>query len=155
MTAYADPFATMYNSFRIEEAHARADQAKAGCTADHSKVRMLCDACGWHEHECPSCHLIWDHDAILAVSTEDDYAKGHLCPSCGTDQRMRRQRFGGTTDAIEKGVRLHAALEMLERLFLIEELCMVTEFERLKRSDPYDLRINDKFNNFNKHYLDV
>jgi ssDNA-binding Zn-finger/Zn-ribbon topoisomerase 1 len=88
------------------------------------------------------------------VSTEDDYAKGHLCPSCGTDQRLRRQRFGGTTDAIEKGLRLHAALEMLELMVLLEEFRMEAEFERLKRSDPYDLRINHKFN-FTKYDLDV
>lgn len=155
MTAYADPFAAMYNSFRIEEAHARADQAKAGCTADHSKVRMLCDACGWHEHECPSCHHIWDHDAILAVSTEDDYAKGHLCPSCGTDQRLRRQRFGRSTDAIEKGMRLHAALEMLELMILLEEMRMVSEFERFKLSDPFAMRINPKYYTLNKFDLDV
>lgn len=56
------------------------------CPASETHGVGRCWACGWHEHECPSCRHVWSHDARIAVGSPMVYDDEHHCPKCKTAQ---------------------------------------------------------------------
>lgn len=130
-----------------------ARQAREGCLVDHlNTVDMLCDSCAWHEHECPKCHYVWDHDARLAAQDEAAYAVGHACPRCGTDQRMRRPRLQRErtlrpprtpSPAQVRGTEIHSVLAQLDNrhraMDIIEMMALFEEVLGVEDA-PYDSR---------------
>jgi hypothetical protein len=85
-----------------------------------------------HSHKCENgtCNRVWVHSP-RDFDTQVEYDQAHLCPACGTEQRMIHQHYdheGRAVDLDAEHCERPAGRDLVKYM---EELLLISAFESI------------------------